>query len=310
MPKNLKITIDEEKKLTEIGKALSSPVRLQILKLLHDNSYNIAEISEHLNIPASSAALHIRILENVDLVNIKIQPGLHGTMKLCSRKKDDLHILLARTRQDIDHVKSFSMPIGSYTDCSVTPTCGIVNEHRFISEDDTPSGFFLPERLSAQLLWSSSGYVEYKFPYPFTQPQSIKRLVLSFEICSEAPNFQENWKSDITIWINGVECGTWTSPGDFGSRRGRLNPDWWESGATQHGLLTTLEITPAKTYLNQRVVSAVSLTSLNLQNASNITIRIGNKEDAKNKRGFSLFGEKFGDFEQAILLSLVYNNFS
>jgi predicted transcriptional regulator len=45
-------------------------------------------------------------------------------------------------------------------------------------------------------------------------------LHLSLEICSEAPLHHENWPSDITVWLNGVEIGAWTSPGDFGDVRG------------------------------------------------------------------------------------------
>ena len=50
----------------------------------------------------------------------------------------------------------------------------------------------------------------------------IGRLDLSAEICSEVAGFDNRWASDITVWINDVEIGTWTSPGDFGGERGRL----------------------------------------------------------------------------------------
>ncbi|MEI3204121.1 MAG: hypothetical protein V8S73_05705 [Lachnospiraceae bacterium] len=37
------------------------------------------------------------------------------------------------------------------------------------------------------------------------------------EICSEAPGYKEDWKSDLTLWVNDVEVGTWTCPGDLGA---------------------------------------------------------------------------------------------
>ena len=37
-----------------------------------------------------------------------------------------------------------------------------------------------------------------------------------------------------------------------------------------------------------------------------ITIRIGNKPDAEYPGGFNIFGKKFGDFEQDIVLSITY----
>ncbi len=45
--------------------------------------------------------------------------------------------------------------------------------------------------------------------------EKIKRASISMEICSEAPGYKEDWKSDLTLWVNDVEVGTWTCPGDF-----------------------------------------------------------------------------------------------
>lgn len=306
MAKVLELTADNEEQLCEVGNALSSPTRIQILKLLYYNSYNVGEIADKLKIPASSAALHIRTLENAGLIQTKQQPGYRGSMKLCSRMNDFINIRLSGIDPDIDQVISVSMPIGAYTDCKVTPTCGIASEYGHIGYEDRPSEFFLPERINAQILWTSSGYVEYKFPFSLNDEILPKRFMLSFEVCSEAPNFKENWKSDITIWINGLDCGTWQSPGDFGSRRGRLNPHWWDSGVTQFGKLLTLEITETGSFINFLASSEVCIQNLNLSASEPITVRIGNKPDAMFIGGFNLFGEKFGDFSQSIILSLVY----
>jgi predicted transcriptional regulator len=37
-----------------------------------------------------------------------------------------------------------------------------------------------------------------------------------------------------------------------------------------------------------------------------VAVRIGNKPDAEYIGGFNLFGEKFGDHEQNIILSFAY----
>ena len=198
------------------------------------------------------------------------------------------------------------MPVGCYTDCLVSPTCGIASESALIGFEDRVDTFFLPGRSNAQILWTSSGYVEYKFPYSLNEAAKVKRLMLSFEACSEAPNFKEDWISDITIWVNSLECGTWRCPGDFGGRRGRLNPSWWDNGVTQYGKLTTLEITEEGTLINSSPSSDVHLRDLQLSSDKPIVVRIGNKPDAEYVGGFNLFGEKFGDFEQNIILSIVY----
>lgn len=306
MSKVLYLNAENEDALYDVAKALASTDRIKILKLLYFNSYNIGEIAERLNIPPSTAALHIRILEQANLINTEQHPGSHGSMKLCSRKNDDINICLTGSYAGGEQIYSLSMPIGAYTDCDIHPTCGLVGADRHIAKEDSPNDFFLAERLNAQMLWSSSGYVEYRFSHSAEPHNPLKQLILSFEACSEAPNYRENWKSDITIWINGKDCGTWNSPGDFGARRGKLNPDWWPNGSTQYGFLVTLIVTDSKSLINNKESSSICLSDLELDKHPYITLRIGNKPDAEFVGGFNLFGQKFGDFEQDINLSLVY----
>ena len=306
MSKVMELYADDEELLCKVGNALSSPTRIQILKLLYFNSYNVKEIAERLDIPASSAAVHIRTLEKADLIQTKQKPGTRGSMKLCSRKNDYINIRLSGNDPSVHQVASISMPVGAYTDCLVSPTCGIADETGPIGYEDRPGDFFSPDRINAQILWTSSGFVEYKFPFPLGEGIMPNRLMLTFEACSEAPNFKEDWTSDITIWINGLDCGTWQSPGDFGSRRGRLNPSWWDNGVTQYGKLTTLEITDNGSFINSKHASGMCLQDLQLAFGTPITIRIGNKPDAEFIGGFNLFGEKFGDYAQDIVLSFVY----
>lgn len=306
MAKVYELDADNEELLCDVGKALSSPIRIMILKLLYYNSYNIGEISEKLNIPPSSAGVHIKILENAGLINTELQPGSRGAMKLCSRKNDMITIRLSGSEKHINKIKSISMPIGAYTDCSVVPTCGLAGVEGYIGREDNPSVFFNPERVGAQIVWTGGGYLEYKFPNPLPTGIVPIRLMLSFEACSDAPNFREDWKSDLTVRINQTHCGTWNCPGDFGSRRGRLNPTWWENGVTQHGLLTSWEVTSNGTYINGNKVSTNSIEKLDIGKEPFITVRIGNEPDAEYAGGFNLFGDKFGDFEQNILMSLEY----
>lgn len=306
MSKVLYLNAEDENTLYAAAKALASADRIKILKLLYYNSYNIGEIAEQLNIPPSTTALHIRILEQANLINTEQHPGSHGSMKLCSRKNDEINICLTGSYANNEQAYTFSMPIGAFTDCEISPTCGLVSVERSIAREDKPEDFFLAGRLNAQMLWSSSGFVEYRFSHSIEPHRAPRQLTLSFEACSEAPNYRENWKSDITVWINGVECGTWTSPGDFGARRGKLNPVWWPNGSTQYGFLVTMIITDTKTLINNRDASATRLCDLKLDKYPYVTLRIGNKPDAEFVGGFNLFGQKFGDYEQDINLSFIY----
>lgn len=304
MGKMLELEADGKDLLCRVGKALSSPTRIDIIRLLSANSYNIGEISEKLDIPASSAAMHVRVLEDAELIHTEVQPGERGSMKLCSRKSDYITIRLIARPEELNETVSTSMPIGAYTDCKIQPTCGLATDYGLIGQDDQPSAFFNPERIHAQILWFSSGYVEYRFPSPEVN-RKIKQIALSMEVCSEAPNFREDWKSEITVWMNGVDCGTWCSPGDFGARRGRVSPDWWSDGNTQYGLLTTWSMTEHESFINGLKTGGKGFSEISFD-APFLSVRIGNKPDAKYQGGVNLFGEKFGDYPQSIVLSVVY----
>ena len=62
MERSIEVNLDDGKLLSSIGRALSSEVRIEILKLLKEKTLNINEIAEHLSIPASSAAAHVKSL--------------------------------------------------------------------------------------------------------------------------------------------------------------------------------------------------------------------------------------------------------
>ena len=188
-------------------------------------------------------------------------------------------------------------------------TCGTADADGIIGSDDEEETFFLPERLMAQMLWTSAGYVEYQLPnklrtVPFRT--KVTSIAVCMEICSEAAGYQDNWKSDITLWINGKDCGTFTSPGDFGSRRGKNNPPSWGAGRTQYGLLTTWTVTDEGSFVNDSRGASTVIDDLDLLSRSRITVRIGNREDACNVGGFNLFGRAFGDDDQDIVLRVTY----
>lgn len=200
------------------------------------------------------------------------------------------------------------MPIGAFSDCDIKGTCGLVSEYSSIGVFDNPSVFLYPEKYNAQLIWFESGFLEYRFPLDILKNRLLQCLELSFECCSEAPSYNFNWPSDITLFINHIETHTFTSPGDFGGRRGKLNPLWWPDTNTQYGMLYKLKLTHEGVYFNEQKVSNVTLDKLNIDQAPYLTVRISVKENNKNPRGINLFGERFGDHPQNIVLRLDYTN--
>jgi predicted transcriptional regulator len=126
------------------------------------------------------------------------------------------------------------------------------------------------------------------------------------EVCSEAPLHNNNWPSDITLWINDCEVGTWTCPGDFGGERGRLTPAWWDSKDTQYGLLKRWLINKEGSFIDGHPLSPLILRDLNIEQRPVISVRLGVKPEALHVGGLNLFGRAFGNYPQDLTLRLEY----
>lgn len=266
---------------------------------------NVNEIAEQLKIPSSSAAVHVRILEEAGLLDTELRPGIRGSRKICSFRGGQVCIDLDDPSEE-EQAEIISMPIGNYVDYHVEPTCGIVGPEGLIDEEDEPRCFYNPGRIEAQLLWFGNGYVEYRFPNASLQNHTLRRMELSAELCSETAKYNMDCPSDITLWINGLEAGTWHCPSDFGGRRGKFSPQWWPVTKTQYGCLKTWSIRDAGTYLDGSRVSQTRLEEYRLAELPYISVRLGIKPDAEHQGGVNIFGETFGDYPQNILLKFFY----
>ena len=297
--------VDEE--ATKILKALGSKPRMQILELLQDRVLNISEISEALDFPLSTTNLHIGKLEKAGLLMSELKPGERGVQKVCSRVYDLIVIQLPHGSPPEEQVVEQSMPIGKFVSCEITPTCGLASESGLIGLYDDPASFYEPHRTEAHLLWFHYGYLEYRFPNRLPPGSVLDSIQLSMEICSEAPLHHTDWPSDITLWINEVEIGTWTSPGDFGGQRGVLTPDWWETFNSQYGLLKVWQVNDGRSYIDGMHLSDVTIADLQLNQQPFIAVKVGVKPDAKHVGGLNIFGRKFGNYPQDIIMRMRYH---
>jgi len=289
---------------TQVLRALASKPRQRILELLSDNIYNIREIADALDMPQSTANLHVTALEEAGLVKTEWMPAQRGRQKMCARAYDSIIVQLPRGKSRAEHLLEYSMPVGAFVDCTVTPTCGLISAEQIIGLLDDPASFYEPNRVNAQLLWFHFGYVEYRFPNRLLPNKTIESLQLSMEVCSEAPLHHEDWPSDITIWINDVEIGDWTSPRDFGGRRGVLTPEWWESWNSQYGLLKIWQVNDEGSFVDDQRISDVRLQDLHFFDSDTISLKIGVKPDAERVGGVNIFGSRFGNYPQDIVLRL------
>jgi predicted transcriptional regulator len=197
------------------------------------------------------------------------------------------------------------MPLGLYTHYNISPPCGLCSTEGIIGYLDSSDSFLDPARVKAGLLWFEKGFVEYKFPNnALYSDKPLRMLEISTELSSETPGTNQNWLSDITLWINDVRIGTWTSPGDYGDHRGKLTPLWWKLEGSQYGLLKNWRITDKGAFVDGVPISNMILQDLGIPDHHSIKARIGVEETANHQGGINIFGRGFGNYDQDIVLRL------
>ena len=296
---------DSQEEIVLVAKALSSPTRLQILEYLQDKDANISEIAKALELPRATANLHITSLAEAGLIRFETVAAKRGIQKICKRNHDIVVLHIPKNNEVASQNRIVTeMPIGNFVDYQVSPTCGLANEFDYIGLKDDAASFYEPKRTTAQIIWLGQGYLEYRFPSRLENGRSPHRLKISMELCSEAFGHHLDWPSDIFLEINDVLIGTWTSPADFGGKRGPLTPEWWNINDSQYGLLKTWRIDLEGATLDGNWLSDVTINDLSLNQNAFIKVRIGVKPDAANVGGLNLFGDQFGNHQQGIILEL------
>jgi len=300
------LVVDPEEGL-DVLKGLASAVRIRILKLLHvDGPINVNEIADLLQLPQSTISSNVQILESAGLIRSEAQKARKGNQKICHSTFDEVLVMF---KENIAPLKSdgieVAMPLGLYTSCDVTGPCGVCSTDGIVGLLDVPDTFLDPDRMKAALIWFTRGYVEYQFPNNAKLSNvEIDEMEFVMELSSEVPGTSADWPSDITLSVNGVDVGTWTSPGDFGDKRGVYTPDWWKLKGSQYGKLKNWRIGKNGTYIDGVKISDVCLSDLDISSHRSIRMRIGVRDDAKHPGGINIFGRGFGNYDQDIILRL------
>ncbi len=300
------LIVDPEEGL-DILKAFASPARVKVLKLLHTTGpKNVNEIAQALDMPQSSISSNIQILEDAGLIRTETQRARKGNQKICHTLFDELLVMFKDDpKPNAAHVIEVAMPLGLYTSCEVSAPCGLCSTAGIVGLLDVPDTFLDPDRMKAGLIWFTRGYLEYQFPNNTKLMETeVEALEFSMELSSEVPGTAANWPSDITVSVNRVDIGTWTSPGDFGDKRGVFTPDWWKLKGSQYGKLKAWRVTDGGTFVDGVKISPVSLKDLDLGVHRSIRLRIGVRDDAHHPGGVNIFGRGFGNYDQDIVLRL------
>lgn len=292
----------------DILRSLASEVRVRILEhLTRKGPRNVNQVAEELDLPQSTVSSNIQVLVDAGLVQTRAEKGRKGSQKICHSTFTEL-LIAFKDREPAQSAKAIdvAMPIGLYTRCEVAAPCGLCSPEGVIGLLDVPDTFLDPDRMRAGLLWFTRGFVEYQFPNNAKLSGTpVQSLELSVELSSEVPGTSKDWPSDITVAINGQEIDTWTSPGDFGDKRGKFTPDWWKLAGSQYGDLKRWQVTAEGSFRDGQRVSDCRLADLELNDHRSIRVRIGVKDDARHPGGLNIFGRGFGNHDQDITLRLV-----
>ena len=290
--------------------ALSSKVRIKILQYMQNypSIYSLLELSQNLKIPMTTLVHHVKKLEKAQIVRTLYKTSKHGSVKtvvrLLKHVQLDLYRYTPHPSAQLDFERQ-TLSVGEYADFDGKDFNFATDKELFPFYNNC----FLSGREKIGLIYTSNGKVTYHFSNQTAKTKKINELTLSLELCSEAPLFDNNFKSDITFWINQKEICTYTSSGDYGDRRGKLNPDWWQEINTQYGKLVTLTVNNDGVYLNGiKYSEKVNIDGLNLSQGNKISFTLGNKENSEYVGGFNLFGKNFGDYPQDIVMTLSKSN--
>lgn len=284
--------------------ALASDVRIRALELLAERDMNIKELAQAVGISSPMMLKHVRKLEDAGLIVARMVNRNGSVQKLCTLLGTEYRVEMPKRHPKLRDCHEVQIPVGHYTGIDCNPTCGLATESEIIGQLDDPRYFLEPARMNAQIIWFGSGFVEYCIPNHLAQRQRIEEIEVSFEIASEAPGYNDDWPSDITFSLNGVRLCEWTSPGDFGDKRGILTPAWWSSN--QYGLMKVLRITDEGTFLDGERASDVALGDVLTGGERKWVLRFAVEAGARHVGGMTLFGSKFGNYSQDILVRTFY----
>ncbi|WEZ82345.1 helix-turn-helix domain-containing protein [Rhizobium sp. 32-5/1] len=302
-----KVLVIDPLERQDIIKGLASEVRVSILKILRSGAKNVNTIAHELNLPQSTVSANLQILEDVGLITSHGEKAKKGSQKVCQSAFKEI---LVAFREDVaaarDDSIEVSMPLGLYGQFDIMGPCGLCSREGVIGLLDVPDTFLDPDRMKAGLLWFTCGFVEYQFPNnTLLRKAKPKALEFSMELSSEVPGTAADWPSDIFMEVNGVEIGRWTSPGDFGDKRGAYTPAWWKLAGSQYGKLKNWRINHEGSYIDGVKISNITLDDLAIDKHRSIRMRIGVKENAEHPGGINIFGRGFGNYDQDIVLRIL-----
>ena len=308
----------EGKNVSQIVKALSSEVRLEILNLLSLEDMNIQTLTDRLGLGKTTVLTHLNILEEAGFIKTNYIPGTVGNQKICQKVYDRLIFNFSPGKAEADKQNYYevNVPVGNYFDFEVYPPCGLASKNNVIKKWDDPEIFYDPERVGAGLVWCSYGFIEYKIPLsrPF-EHSSPSRIEIKLELSAQGgvarhralslPDYIDRKHltdgcSDVTFWVNGIEAGTVNVQEYSRGGGGKYTPTWWKG--SNYGKPVTLMLEEDRIVINGRPYPQLSIRDFNIMDP--MRLRIGIKKEAAHISGFNIYGAGFGNYSKDIAVKI------
>jgi len=301
-----RLTLDDDERLEKLGDSLSSLTRRKILRLIVEKSYSLLELARELDIPMSTVAFHVKILREANLIKAIPNPSKKGNEKNISFECESVSVFFTDSTNVDRFTNIVKIPLGSFTSFNITPPCAICTKEGIIHPLDDISAFYHPIRLKAQLISFYKGRIVFPIPLENQSPAKLESITISMEICSECPNYNNEWRSNITFYLDDNELATYLSLGDYGDRRGLYTPSFWGNNSSQYGMLVNIRVDNAGTFINGEKTGSTTISDLKLDGKFVTLLKIAVKDDAKYVGGINIFGKDFGDYNQDINVQLAY----
>lgn len=308
----------EGNNVTKVVKALSNDIRIKILNLLSDDDMNVQTIATHLNLSKTAVLAHINLLEESGFIKSKYLSGSVGNQRVCHKIYDRLIFNFNPSKSEYDDIVYYEKEIlvGNYFDFEAYPPCGLANNHSIIKKWDDASVMCDAERVTASLVWTAFGFIEYKVP---VDSLFVGKKITAMEILIEVAAHQmvsthkavilpeyisadriTEGVSDVTFWINQVEIGTTTITAGNDPEKATYTPSWWRNKPV-HGSLVKVAINNKGCFIGGEKVSNLLFEDI-VDNSGFIKFKLGIKPDAKNSSGIMIFGKEFGRYYQDIIV--------
>ncbi len=281
-------------------KALSSETKVNILETLVTGEKNIVQIAQSLEVSNVTISKHIRELEQAGIIRTKNISAKNGLQKVCSLIFKDYHIKITKKDNDILTTQQYEIPIGSYSNYNVLPTCGLASTTDILDECDDSRYFSRFNKSEVGVLWFSQGWLEYTIPCYAIHEKKINKIELTLELSVECPELKKTLHSDIYFYWNGVEIGKYITNIDPKKEQGIYTPDWWI--LSQYGEKIILSVTKRGTFINHIKVSDITVHDIQLNDNKDSILKIESPQETENPGGLHLFGKGFGNFNNHMIL--------